>query len=546
MPPNKITQVDVRRWITEGLTEAVAELQNGTNNNNTANTSNQLNQNNQNTTNTQNNNTQNTTNTRNDTSNQHNNTVNTNNITNTNTNQGGCTYKTFLSCEPHSFTSKVGPVGLTSWFEKLESVFRISGCREVDRTKFASFIDQAFKTTWEDLKQRMIEEYCPYNEIVKMKREPQNLKLVGTDLANYNKRFFELALMCPNMVTPECRKITLYVKGLTENIQGGVTTSKPRTVHEGVEMAHELMDQIELRGKTPVSVETKNFDNKGKWNNNNSGKNYNLQPYKKQDTAKGNITALNTNSGYKGKYSLCAKYNRYHPGNCNNVCDKCKENGHLASECKDGTNVCFGCEKTGHFRKDCPNANKNTEPARGRAFNINSSKACDDPKLVTCTFLLSNHHAYVFFDYGADRSFVSKDFCHNLKNPVSSLENMYSIELGNGNLLSENRATIVCYQKAIRIPVAENEPLMVYGERSNTPLHFINCLKAQKHIRKGGFSMLIHVSKTEPEVKKLEDVLIVRDFPDIFLDELPGLPLHRDVEFQIDLMPGKAPVARTI
>ncbi|XP_071704414.1 uncharacterized protein [Rutidosis leptorrhynchoides] len=101
--------------------------------------------------------------------------------------------------------------------------------------------------------------------------------------------------------------------------------------------------------------------------------------------------------------------------------------------------------------------------------------------------------------------------------------------------LDENRADNVCYQKAIRIPVTEDEPLMVYGGRSNTPLHFINCLEAQKHIRKGCLAMLVHVSKTEREVKKLEDVPIVRDFLDVFSDELPCLPPHRDVEFQIDL-----------
>ncbi|XP_071729451.1 uncharacterized protein [Rutidosis leptorrhynchoides] len=140
-------------------------------------------------------------------------------------------YKTFFSCEPHSFKGTEGPVGSTRWFEKLESVFRISGCREMDKTKFASSklsygaltwwntyansvgMDQAFETSWEDLKRIMIVEYCPYAETVKMERELQNLKLVGTDLTSYNKRFFELALMCPHMVTPECRKITLYANG---------------------------------------------------------------------------------------------------------------------------------------------------------------------------------------------------------------------------------------------------------------------------------------------------------------------------------------------
>ncbi|XP_071688030.1 uncharacterized protein [Rutidosis leptorrhynchoides] len=229
------------------------------------------------------------------------------------------------------------------------------------------------------------------------------------------------------------------------------------------------------------------------------------------------------------------------------VCDKCEKNGHLAAKCKSGPNVCYGCGKTGHFRKDCPTANKNLEHARGRAFKINSSEARDDLKLVTGTFLLDNHHAHVVFDSGADRSFMSRDFCHNLKNPVSSLENLYSIELGNANLmradkayrdctlilagtsfridvipiklgsfdlvvgmdwLAKNRADIVCYQKAMRIPVAEDEPLIVYGG-----------------------------------AEKLEVVPIVRDFPDVFPNELPRLPPHRHVEFQIDLMPGAAPVA---
>ncbi|XP_071700387.1 uncharacterized protein [Rutidosis leptorrhynchoides] len=142
---------------------------------------------------------------------------------------------------------------------------------------------------------------------------------------------------------------------------------------------------------------------------------------------------------------------------------------------------------------------------------------------------------------GCTLDLAGKSFCIDVI-PIK----LGSIDLVVGmDWLSENRADIVCYQKAIRIPVDDSEPLMVYGERSNTPLHFINCLKVQKHIRKGCLVMLVHVSKTEPEVKKLEDVSIVRDFPDVFSKVLPGLPLHIDVEFQIDLMPRAALVART-
>ncbi|GJS48715.1 putative reverse transcriptase domain-containing protein [Tanacetum coccineum] len=70
----------------------------------------------------------------------------------------------------------------------------------------------------------------------------------------------------------------------------------------------------------------------------------------------------------------------------------------------------------------------------------------------------------------------------------------------------------------------------------------------QKYMLKGCHVFLAHVTtkKTEDksEGKRLEDVLIVRDFPKVFLEDLLGLPPTRQVEFQIDLMPGVAPVAR--
>ncbi|GKG20448.1 hypothetical protein Tco_0380249 [Tanacetum coccineum] len=49
--------------------------------------------------------------------------------------------------------------------------------------------------------------------------------------------------------------------------------------------------------------------------------------------------------------------------------------------------------------------------------------------------------------------------------------------------------------------------------------------------------------KDKSEEKRLEDVPIVRDFPEVFPEDLPGIPPARQVEFQIDLVPGAAPVA---
>ncbi|GKG15481.1 hypothetical protein Tco_0357804, partial [Tanacetum coccineum] len=93
---------------------------------------------------------------------------------------------------------------------------------------------------------------------------------------------------------------------------------------------------------------------------------------------------------------------------------------------------------------------------------------------------------------------------------------------------------------------------IVHDDGSNhgnaTRLNIISCAKIQKYLLKGCPIFLAHVTTKEtedkPKEKRLEDVPIVRDFSDVFPKDFPGLPPTRQVEFQIDLVPGAAPVAR--
>ncbi|GJW56567.1 putative reverse transcriptase domain-containing protein [Tanacetum coccineum] len=117
--------------------------------------------------------------------------------------------------------------------------------------------------------------------------------------------------------------------------------------------------------------------------------------------------------------------------------------------------------------------------------------------------------------------------------------------------LAKYQAIIVCAEKIVRIPWG-NETLIVRGDGSNrgneTRLNIISCTKTQKYLLKGCQVFLAHVTTKKAEdkskEKRLGDVPIVRDFPEVFLEDLSGLPSTRQVEFQIDLVPGAAPVAR--
>ncbi|GJW16378.1 hypothetical protein Tco_0020511 [Tanacetum coccineum] len=129
---------------------------------------------------------------------------------------------------------------------------------------------------------------------------------------------------------------------------------------------------------------------------------------------------------------------------------------------------------------------------------------------------------------GADRSFVSNTFSALLDIIPSALDVSYAVELADGRTSetntvlrgSKNHAMIVCDEKIVRIPYG-NEILIVQGDK-----------------------ITMKENKDKSKEKQLEDVPTVRDFPKVFPEDLPGLPPIQQVEFQIDLVPGAAPVAR--
>ncbi|GJV97383.1 putative reverse transcriptase domain-containing protein [Tanacetum coccineum] len=117
--------------------------------------------------------------------------------------------------------------------------------------------------------------------------------------------------------------------------------------------------------------------------------------------------------------------------------------------------------------------------------------------------------------------------------------------------LEKYHAVIVCDEKIVRIPYGD-EMLITRGDDcddgSKSKLNIISCTKTKKYIQKGCQVYLTQVTskkaKDKSEEKRLKDVPIVREFPEVFLEDLPVLPPAQQVEFQIDLVPGAALVAR--
>nr|GEY76482.1 putative reverse transcriptase domain-containing protein [Tanacetum cinerariifolium] len=174
-----------------------------------------------------------------------------------------CSYTDFMKCQPLNFKGTEGVVGLSQWLEKIESVFHISGCA----------IDNQGT-----LKKKLMDKYCPKGEIKKLKIELWNLRVKGNDVAAYTQRFQELALMCTKFLADETEKVDKYISGLPDNIHGNVMSARPKTLDETIELANDLMDQ-----KLRTYAERHN-ENKRKAND--SPRNNQQQPYKKQNVAR--------------------------------------------------------------------------------------------------------------------------------------------------------------------------------------------------------------------------------------------------------------------
>ncbi|GJT10738.1 putative reverse transcriptase domain-containing protein, partial [Tanacetum coccineum] len=491
----------------------------------------------------------------------------------------GCSYKTFMNGKPHSFKETEGVVRLKRWFEKMEQVFEICRCAEDDKVKFAI-----------NVKAMMTTEYCPATEIQRMEQELWTLTLKGDDIEAYSNRFHELVLMCPELVSTESKKIEKYIRGFPERIKGNITSSKPATLHEAINMARELVEQS-VQGRAARIGES----NKRKWednqrNTNNNNHNYNnnhnnnhnrnrnnnhhQQQNRRQETVRAYAAAPAGGKIYAGNLPKCNRCNLHHHGPCPQRCQKCQKMGHLEKDCRFGVQgagnnflqnvTCFGCGEKGHYKDKCPKArNQQNDGARARAYVVVENPQ-QNPNVVTGTFLLNDHYACILFDSGAEKSFVSSAFTPFIDIAPTALNTNYEIELADGKVVSTNtilcsctlvllnhvfkidllptqlgsfdviigmdwlayyRALIDCYEKIVRIPLPNGEILEVQGERPEKDLGSLACIKADE--------------------KKLDDIRIVRDFPEVFPDDLLGLPHVREVEFRIDLIPGASPVVRS-
>ncbi|GJX23947.1 reverse transcriptase domain-containing protein [Tanacetum coccineum] len=404
-----------------------------------------------------------------------------------------CSYKDFMSYQPINFKGTKGVIGLIRWFERTESVFSYCNCTEDCKVKFAtgtltkealswwnSFaqpigIEEAYKITLVEFKKLLIKKYCPRTEVQKMEDE-----------------YFE-------------KMMEVFIGRLPRSIEGNVTASIPQTLEEAINIAQRLMDQN-----------------------------------RRQETFRAYAATPTENNGYTGNRPLCKKCTLHHTGPCTVKCNICNKVGHLTKNCINkgpatGSNlllvtvICHAYGEKGHYANQCRKTTNNN--AQGRAYMLRDRNAHQNPNVVTGMFLLNQHLARVLFDSRADKSFVSISLASKLNIPPITIDTFYDIEMADGNLVSTNTviqgAILTLLNQPFKInlmPIKLGSFDIVIGMDWLSKYHArIICDEKVVHIPIDGETLIIQAQIIEKK-KRLEDIPIVREFSEVFLEDLPGLP----------------------
>nr|GFB12792.1 hypothetical protein [Tanacetum cinerariifolium] len=233
--------------------------------------------------------------------------------------------------------------------------------------------------------------------------------------------------------------------------------------------------------------------------------------------------------------------NKRHAGDCWK-CTKCGKLGHITERCRTPETGCYNWNEKGHKKRDFPKLGRNGQGGNncGGVYQLGTVNTQEDPKVVTGTFLLNNHYATVLFDSGVDRSFIFTKFSTLINIKPVEIDTRYEVELADGKVVSTNNILKGCTLNLLNISFLIDLMVIELGN--------FDVIIGMDWLSKNDAAILCGAKKVWIPLKNkaliIKDVPVIRDFPEVFLEDLPGLPPPRQVEFRINLVPGATPMAR--
>ena len=462
--------------------------------------------------------------------------------------------------------------------------------------------------TWQAFREVFYLQYFPRSEQQKFEREYHNIKQYDNELSgDFMRRFLRLASFLGTRAGTQEEQAMKFKWALSDWILESLVNTDFTDIAmvadaaRNVEILRERTrsnkrnrdgDRIQSFGATGSgqvqrSQGQRDQDRRGNGNG-SGGSNRNGDRNNNQKYGNNRGQQYGNSSGYRSNYGSGSSNQRRFPDQASSPpCSTCGKL-HPGKPCHRLTGGCFSCGVVGHRANECPkNKNKGgtgtQSAASGRVFAMTREQAARASGTITGSLHMFGRVIFVLFDTGATHSVVSISFAKHITIPPTLLEyalsistpmknqviinheykncpvrfddrirsaNLFPLEMCDFNIilgmdwLTEHRATIDCHTKRVIFGDLSNPEFVYQGSLPVKPMKIISALKARTLISHGCEGFLASIKDTSVNETRLEDHPVVRDFSDVFPEELPGIPPEREVEFNIELIPGAEPISK--
>ncbi|KAA0051054.1 pol protein [Cucumis melo var. makuwa] len=425
------------------------------------------------------------------------------------------------------------------------------------------------KITWEQFKENFYAKFFSANVKHAKLQEFLNLEQGDMTAEQYDAEFDMLSRFAPDVVRDEAARTEKFVRGLRLDLQGIVRALQPATHADALRIAldlslHERADSSKAARRGSALGQKRKVETQPDVVSQRTLRSGGVFQRHRRELAAAGRTLR--------ELRACTTCGRVHGGRC------------LA-----GSGVCFRCRQSGHTADVCPRKPFETTPPQpsaseqGRVFATTRQKAERAGTVVTGTLPILGHYAFVLFDSGSAHSFISSVFVQHVGLEVEPLGSVLSVSTPSGEVLLSKeqikacRVEIANHMLDVTLLVLDMQDFdvilgmdwlsanhanidyfgkeVVFNPPSGASFKFrgagmvcipkvISAMKASELLSQGTWGILASVVNIrEPEVS-LSSEPVVREYPDVFPDELLGLPPPREVDFAIELEPGTAPISR--